>query len=153
MDDLDSGYQQTRVECMEDRLDVEIRNYQHTLKIYKRLDKLVSIAQGACSVASLMLTSYTMGSALTGIGAIASLPLGSLACLSATGVMVLTLISRRIMKKKKKHRDTLRLVQSTKSLVEQCISTAFADDEQINDAEFGNITTCLKNYYDKKDKL
>ena len=153
MDDLDSGYRQTRVECMEDQLDAEIRRYESTLKTYKRLDKIVSVALGACSVGSLVLTSSTLGSALTGIGVIASLPLGSLACMSATTVMVLTLISRRIMKKKKKHRDTLRLAQSTKSRFEQCISTALANDEQIDDAEFGKIVTCLKNYYDEKDQL
>ena len=153
MDDLDSEYRQTSVEYMEAQLDVEIRRYERTLKIYKRLDKIVSVALGACSVGSLVLTSGTLGSALTGIGAIASLPLGSLACLSATTVMVLTLISRRIMKKKKKHCDTLRLAQCKKCLVEQCISTALADDEQIDDAEFGKIVTCLKNYYDEKDQL
>ena len=114
MDDLDSGYRQTRIECMENQLDAEIRRYESTLKTYKRLDKIVSVALGACSVGSLVLTSSTLGSALTGIGVIASLPLGSLACMSATTVMILTLISRRIMKKKKKHCDTLRLAQCKK---------------------------------------
>ena len=153
MDELDIGSLQTRVECIKDQFDAEIRRYERTLNTYKRLDKIVSVALGACSVSSLVLTSSTLGSALTGIGVIASLPLGSLACLSATAVMVLTLISKRIMKKKKKHRDTLRLAQSKKCLVEQCISTALADDDQIDDAEFGKIMTCLKNYYDEKDQL
>ena len=75
MDDLNSGYQQTRVKCMEDQLNTDIHKYQHTLKIYKRLDKVVSVALGACSVGSLVLTSCTMGSALTCKGIIASLPL------------------------------------------------------------------------------
>ena len=112
MDELDIGSLQTRVECIEDQFNAEIRRYERTLNTYKRLDKIVSVALGACSVSSLVLTSSTLGSALTGIGVIASLPLGSLACLSATAVMVLSLISKRIMKKKKKHRDTLRLAQS-----------------------------------------
>ena len=52
---------------MEDQLDAEIRRYEHALKIYKRLDKIVSVALGACSVGSLVLTSGTLGLALTGL--------------------------------------------------------------------------------------
>ena len=92
------------------------------MNAYKRLDKAVSVALGACSVVSLVLTSSTLGSALTGTGLIATLPLGFLACLNATIVMDLTLMSRHVTKKKKKHHDTLRLAQSKKSLVEQCFS-------------------------------
>ena len=40
---------------------------------YKRLDNAVSVALGAYSVGSLVLTSSTLGSALTGIGVIATL--------------------------------------------------------------------------------
>ena len=70
------------------------------MNTYKRLDKIVTVALGACSVGSLVLTSGTLDSALTGIGVTASLPLGSLACLSAIAVIVHTLISMRIMKKR-----------------------------------------------------
>ncbi|CAG2242888.1 unnamed protein product [Mytilus edulis] len=125
--------------------------YQTTLNAYKRLDKAVSVALCACSVGSLVLTSSTLGSALTGTGLIATLPLGFLACLNATTVMDLT--PRHVTKKIKKHHNTLRLVQSKKSLVEQCVSSALADDEQIDNVEFGKVVTCLKNYYDHKDQL
>ena len=152
MEDLNSEYRQTRIECIGDQLDAEFQKYQRTLNTYKRLDKIVSVALGACSVDILVLTSGTLGSALTGIGIIASFPLGPLACLSATTVMVLTLISRRIMKRKIKHRDTLRLAQSKKRLVEQSLITALADDEEIDDGEFGKIVTC-SNYNDDKDQL
>ncbi|CAG2227715.1 GNAS [Mytilus edulis] len=124
--------------------------YQNTLNAYKRSDKAVSVALGACSVVSLVLTSSTLGSALTGTGVIATIPLGFLACLNATTVMDLTLISRHVIIKKK-HHDTLRLPKSKKSLVEQCVSSALANDEQIYDVEFGKVVTCLKNYYDHKD--
>lgn len=113
----------------------------------------MSVALGACSVGILVLTNWTLGSALTGLGAIESLPLGSLACLSVATLMVLTLILRRIMKKKKKHHNTFQLTQSTMSVVEQRVSTALVDNEQIADTEFGKIVTCLKNYYDEKDRL
>ena len=122
--------------CMEEELSAEIQRYEHALKIYNRLDKVVSFALGVCSVSSLLLTSGTMGSALTGIGAVASIPLGSLACLSATGTLVLSLISRRVAKKKKKHRDTVRLAKTYKFQL--------AGDDP---------TICLKNYYDEKAQL
>ena len=72
------------------------------MNAYKRLDKVASVALGACSVVSLVLTSSTLGSALTGTGVIATFPLGFLACLNATTVMDLTLISRHVTKKPKR---------------------------------------------------
>lgn len=126
------------VESLEEELTAEILKYEHTLKIYNRVDKVISIALGGCSVGSLLLTSGTIGSALTGVGAVASIPIGSLACLCTTGTLVLSLISRRVVKKKKKHRDTVRLAKTYKSLLA---------------GEDGAPAICLKNYYDEKDHL
>ncbi len=123
---------------LEDFLDSEVQKYAGMLRIYKRLDKVVSIVLAAASISSLLLTSGTMGSTLTGVGAAASLPLGSLACLSATTSLVLSLIAKRIAKKKMKHRDTLRLARSYQSQLP---------------GEDGAPAVCLKNYYDGKDRL
>lgn len=134
MDQVDASH----IECMKEKLTAEIRRYEHALKIYNRLDKVISIALGGCCVGSLLLTSGTMGSALTGVGAVASIPLGSLACVCATGIIILSLISRRVSKKKKKHRDTVQLAKTYKSQLA---------------GEDGAPTVCLKNYYDEKDQL
>ena len=134
MDEVDAS----RVESIEEELTAEIQRYEHALKIYNRLDKVLSITLGGCSVGSLLLTSGTMGSALTGVGVVASIPLGSLACLCATGTLVLSLISRRVVKKKKKHQDTVRLAKTYKSQLA---------------GEDGTPAICLKNYYDEKDQL
>ena len=97
-DEVDSDYRQSRVYRIEKQLDAEIRRYERTLKIYTRLDKAASIALVACSISSLLLTSGTMGSACTDVGAVASILLGSLACLSATATMVLSLIVKHLAK-------------------------------------------------------
>jgi hypothetical protein len=115
--------------------------YQTTFNAYVRLDKAVSVTLCACSVGSLVITSSNLGSALTGTGVKATLPLGFLSCLNAITVMDLTLFSRHVTKKTKKHHDTLRLTQSKKSLVEQCVRSALADDDQIDDEEFDSKTT------------
>ena len=142
-DSVDAAdHRQTRVECMEEELTAEVQRYEHALKIYNRLDKAVSIVSGGCSVGSLLLTSGTMGSALTGIGATASIPLGSLACLCATSCLVLSLIARRVAKKKKKHRDTVRLARTYRSQLA---------GEDSDGAPTPAI--CLKNYYDEKAQL
>ena len=152
-DQVDSDYRQSRVDRIEEQLEAEIRRYERTLKIYVRLDKATSIALAACSISSLVLTSGTMGSACTGVGIVASLPLGSLACVSATATMVLSLIVKRLAKKKKKHRDTVRLARSYKSRVEAEVNKALANDDVIDDIEFPMITRCLKDYYDEKERL
>ena len=134
MDEIDAS----RIARMEEELTSEIQRYEHALRIYNRLDKVISIAQGGCSVGSLLLTSGTIGSALTGVGIVASIPLGTLACLCATGTLVFSLISRRVAKKKKKHQDTVRLARSFK--------TQLAGGD-------GAPVISLKNYYDEKDQL
>lgn len=123
---------------LDDFLDSEVQKYARMLLIYKRLERIISIAQSAASIGGLLLTSGTVGSALSGIGAAASLPLGSLACLSATGALVFSLIAKRIARKRRKHRDTLRLARSYQSQLpgEDCAPAV-----------------CLKNYYDEKDHL
>ena len=123
---------------LEEFLESEVQKYARMLRIYKRLNKVVSIALAAASIISLLLTSGTMGSALTGVGAVVSLPFGSLACLSATTILVLSLIAKRIAKKKKKHRETLRLARFYQSQLP---------------GEDGVPAVCLKNYYDGKDRL
>ena len=133
-DELDAD----RIEYMEEVLAADILRYEHALKIYNRLDKVITVALGACSVGSLLLTSGTMGSAMTGVGVVASIPLGSLACLSATATLVLSLISRRVAKKKKKHQNTVRLARIYKSQI-------------LSDSPIPVL--CLKNYYDEKDQL
>ena len=135
-DDVDAG----RINYAEDELTKEIQRYEHALKIYNRLDKVFSIALGGCSVGSLLLTSGTMGSALTGVGAVASIPLGSLACLCATAALVMSLVARRVARKKKKHRDTVRLAKSYRSRL-------------AGEGDFPTPAICLKNYYDEKDQL
>ena len=122
---------------MDEELATEIQRYAHALKIYNRLDKVISIA---CSVGSLLLTSGTFGTALTVVGSVASILLGSLACLTVTGTLILSLFSRRVAKKKKTHRDTVRLVKSYRSQLpgKDGVPTP---------------AICLKNYYDEKYQL
>ena len=100
-----------------------------------------------------MLTSGTMGIACTGVGDIASISLGSLACLSATATMVLSLIVKRIAKKKKKHRDIVRLARHCKSQVEAEVDKVLADDDMVDNTEFPMITRCPKDYYNEKGQL
>ena len=102
MDDFDSKDLHTRVECIENRLDAEIKKCEHTLRITKRLNQAVPIALVTYSICSLGLENGTMGSACTGKGIAASFLWFTLASLSATATMVFSLIQKRIAKKKKK---------------------------------------------------
>ena len=62
MDDLDSKYRHTRFECIEDRLDAEIKKCERTkLRITKRLNQAVSIALGTYSICRLGLENGTTG--------------------------------------------------------------------------------------------
>ena len=129
---------------IENFLEAECQKYELTSRKYARADKGLGIALTVCSIISLVLTSGTMGSACSGVGIVASLPLGTLACLCAASTIVLSLVAKRFARKKKKHRDTVRLARTYKSRVQALESDG---------ADFPLITRCLKDYYDEKDRL
>lgn len=70
------------------------KRYDHNIEVYNRFDQLASVVLVGCSVDSLLLSSGTIGSSLSGIGSVASVSLGSLACLSASALFVNSLISQ-----------------------------------------------------------
>ena len=128
---------------IEDFLEAELKKYERTSRNYARADKGLGIALATCSIISLVLTSCTMGSACSSIGVLASLPLGTLACLCADSSLVLSLVAKRFARKKKQ-RDTLRLARTYKSRIQSLACDG---------ADFPLITRCMKDYYDEKDRL
>ncbi|CAC5365139.1 unnamed protein product [Mytilus coruscus] len=93
-----------------------------------------------------------LSTAATGIGAIACIPLSSLAVINPLGMMGLTVLSKRIHKKCKKHKDTVQLIRTSKSKIEDAVSKAL-DDDDISNNEFTGIVTCLGSYCTEKQHL
>ena len=67
-------------------------------------------------------------------------------------MMVLTVLAKRIRKKCKKHEDTVRIVRSYQSQIEDSVSKAL-EDGQIDEIEFTGAVKCLSFYYDEKQQL
>ena len=154
-DELDARkdeYRLAKIEDIERELDSEVQKYGRTLKIYKRIGKVVSVTLGICSTLNIIYTTGTISTAATGIGAIACIPLSSLTVINSIGLLVLTILSKHIGKKKKKHENTVRLARTYKSQVEDDISKALNDGD-INETEYTTVVTSLKNYYDEKEQL
>ena len=78
--------------------------YTNILKPYNRLDHVLSIALGTCSVLNVICTTCALSTAATGIGAIACIPLSSLAVINSLGMIGLTVLSKRIHYKFKNKR-------------------------------------------------
>ncbi|CAC5422528.1 unnamed protein product [Mytilus coruscus] len=105
------------------------------------------------SFQNLQLRNSALGTTATGIGAIACIPLSSLAVINSLGMMGLTVLSKRIHKKRKKHKDTVQLIRTSKSKIEDAVSKALDDDDDISGLEFTGIVTCLDSYYTEKQLL
>ncbi|CAC5390783.1 unnamed protein product [Mytilus coruscus] len=60
--------------------------------------------------------------------------------------------AKRIRKKGKKHEDTVRIVRSYQSQIEDSVSKALEDGE-IDETEFAGAVKCLGFYYDEKQQL
>ncbi|CAC5364236.1 unnamed protein product [Mytilus coruscus] len=58
-----------------------------SLLTYNKLDKVLSVALGTCSVLNVICTTSALSTAATGIGAIACIPLSSLAVINSLGMM------------------------------------------------------------------
>ncbi|CAC5409880.1 unnamed protein product [Mytilus coruscus] len=76
----------------------------------------------------------------------------ALAIINSLGMMGLTMLSKRINKKRKKHKDTVHLIKTSKSKIEDTVSKAL-DDDDISNIEFTGIVKCLDFYYDEKQHL
>ena len=155
MDSIDSGkqsYREARIESIERELKSEMHKYARLSRIYKRMDKAISFALGTCAVLNVVCTTGTLSTAATGIGAVACIPLSSLAIVNSIAMVVLTVLSKRTHRKRKKHKDTVQIVRKYQSKVKVEMSKALEDDV-IDETEFLGIVKCLGFYYDEKQQL
>ena len=155
MDSIDSGkqsYREARIELIERELESEKKKYARLSRIYKRADKATSFALGVCAVLNVICSAGTFSTAATGVGVVACLPLSSLTVVNSIAMMVLTVLAKRIRKKCKKHEDTVRIVRSYQSQIEDSVSKAL-EDGQIDEIEFTGAVKCLSFYYDEKQQL
>lgn len=111
MDEIDSekqAYREAKIEAAEQKLYSEMHKYDRLSRTYKLVNKEMSFVQGICSIVNFICTTGTFSAVATGIGAVACIPLSSLAVLNSVGMVVLAVLTKHTRKKRKKHENTVR---------------------------------------------
>ena len=109
-------------------------------------------ASSTCGILSCVLAAGGLGASLSGVGIIASVPLGVV-----SGVFVFTSIacqhiSKNLSKKAVKHQNTITLARSKINTIEDLVSKALRDNK-ISDEQFSLIIEELKNFEKLKAEI
>ena len=104
-------------------------------KKYKRAKKAVNWSATGCGVFSTLLSSASLASALSVIGLPAAIPLSGVSGAFAAASSGLTLASKKLDSKIKKHQEIVTLAIAKRDTVDHLLSKALADN-QISDGEF-----------------
>ena len=108
-----------------------------------------AVGLGSLSVG---LSSGALGTALTGVGIVASPALAGVATLCGLGSVGFAAASKRLERKVAKHEKIYTLAQAKRNSVNELVSKALAD-KQISDVEFRIITREVEKYHELKAEI
>ena len=127
----------------------EVEHYRQVAKKYKRSHSMVHASAVGLGSLSVGLSSGALGTALTGVGIVASPALAGVATLCGLGSVGFAAASKRLERKVTKHEKIYTLAQAKRNSVNELVSQAIAD-KQISDVEFRIITREVEKYHKLK---
>ena len=127
----------------------EVEHYRQVAKKYKRSHSMVHASAVGLGSLSVGLSSGALGTALTGVGIVASPALAGVATLCGLGSVGFAAASKRLERKVAKHEKIYTLAQAKRNSVNELVSQALAD-KQISDVEFRIITREVEKYHKLK---
>ena len=90
-----------------------------------------------------------IATAVTGIGAFASVPIGGVAAITGVSATLLTGFSKKIQHKLTKHEKIYTLAITKKNTVTELVSKAL-DDNKISDSDFNLVLRELEKFHELK---
>ena len=133
-------------------LENEISHYRRISKKYKRAKTIINAFATSAGVLTAVLSSASLATSLTLIGAVAGAPLAGIAALMGITSTAAGVGSGRLNTKVTKHEKTISLAESKHLSVSRLVSKALTDGE-VSDAEFNLIFREIENYYSLKGQL
>ena len=127
----------------------EVEHYRQVAKKYKRSQSIVHASAVGLGSLSVGLSSGALGTALTGVGIVASPALAGVATLCGLGSVGFAAASKRLERKVTKHEKIYTLALAKRNSVNELVSKALAD-KQISDVEFHIITREVEKYHKLK---
>ena len=130
----------------------EVEHYRQVAKKYKRSHSMVHASAVGLGSLSVGLSSGALGTALTGVGIVASPALAGVATLCGLGSVGFDIARKSLERKVTKHEKIYTLAQAKRNSVNELVSKALAD-KQISDVEFRIITREVEKYHELKAEI
>ena len=141
-----------KVMSMMAELEREAEHYRRTAKKYKRSRAFVHMASVGLSFLSAALSSATLGTALSGVGIVASPALAAVAAVSGVSSAGLTVVSRQLEGKVEKHEKIYMLMLAKQNSINELVSKALKNS-RVSDEEFALISGELAGYHAMKTEV
>ena len=133
-------------------LENEISHYRRISKKYKRAKTIINAFAAATGLLTVVLSSASFATLLTGIGAPVGAPIAGIAAVMGLFSTTAGASSGRLNKKVTKHEKTVSLAESKHLSVRRLVSRVLTDGS-ISDVEFNLILREIDNYYSLKGQL
>jgi len=130
----------------------EVRHYRLALKKYKRAKKFVNWGAVGSSVLSAAFSSASLGSALSVVGLLATVPLGSVSRCFALVSLGLIISSRKLEAKSKKHQEITALAVTKRDPVNRLLSRAL-NNNAVSAHKFDIILSEFQQYNVLKEQV
>ena len=145
-------YRLKKISDCQKELENEISHYRRNSKKYKRAKTIINAFAATTGTLTVVLSSASFATLLSGIGAIIGAPIAGIAALLGTFSTAASVGSGRLNKKVTKHEKTISLAESQHVFVSKLVSKAMIDGV-VSDAEFHLILREIENYYSLKGQL
>ena len=145
-------YRLKKISDCQKELENEISHYRRISKKYKRAKTIINAFVASTGVLTAVLSSASLATSLTLIGAIVGAPIAGIAALMGITTTAASVGSGRLNTKVTKHKKTISLAESKHLSVSRLVSKALTDGS-ISDAEFNLILREIENYYSLKGQL
>ena len=145
-------YRLKKISDCQKELENEISHYRRISKKYKRAKTIINAFAAATGVLTAALSSASLATLLSGIGAIVSAPIAGIAAVMGITSTTAGVSSERLNRKVTKHEKTISLAESKHLSVSRLVSKAMTDGS-ITDVEFNLILREIDNYYSLKGQL
>ena len=145
-------YRLRKISDCQKELENEISHYRRISKKYKRAKTIINAFAAATGLLTVVLSSASFATLLTGIGAPVGAPIAGIAAVMGIFSTTAGGSSGRLNTKVTKHEKTVSLAESKHLSVSRLVSKALTDGS-ISDVEFNLILREIDNYYSLKGQL
>ena len=145
-------YRLKKISDSQKELENEITHYRRISKKYKRAKTIINAFALTTGALTALLTTASLATLLSGIGAIVGAPIAGIAALMGITSTTAGVSSERLNARVTKHEKTVSLAESKHISISRLVSKAMTDGS-ISDVEFNFILREIDNYYSLKGQL